>query len=148
MPGLPEITVAGTLTADPEIKYLDSGTCVANFTIAANDRRFDRESGEWIDASATFLRCSIWRQDAEHVTESLSKGDRVLATGVLKQRKWETDDGGKRTAFELAVSEIGASLKFATAELSKPQRRTSAEASTAGAASAGAGSSAPDEPPF
>ena len=147
MPGLPEITVAGTLTADPEIKYLDSGTCVANFTIAANDRRFDRERGEWVDASATFLRCSVWRQEAEHVTESLSKGDRVLATGVLKQQKWETD-GEKRTAFELAVSEIGASLKFATAELSKPQRKTPAEASTAGATPAGAGSSASDEPPF
>ena len=148
MSGLPEITVAGTVVADPTIKYLDSGAAVANFTIAANDRRFDRERGEWVDASATFLRCSIWRQEAEHVAESLSQGDRVLATGVLKQNKWETEQGEKRTAFELAVSEIGASLKFATARISKTRSSTPSQASAGGAVPAGAGSTAAGEPPF
>ena len=148
MSGLPEITVAGTLTADPEIKYLDSGACVANFTIAANDRRFDRDRGEWVDASATFLRCSIWRQEAEHVTESLAKGDRVLATGVLKQNSWETEEGEKRTAFQLAVSEIGASLKFAHARLSKTRRTAPAKATSDESTPAGAGTTAAGEPPF
>lgn len=146
MSGLPEITIAGTVVADPEIKYFNDGACVANFTVAANDRRFDRERGEWVDASATFLRCSIWRQEAEHVTESLSKGDRVLATGVLKQNKWETEQGEKRTAFELAVAEIGASLKFATAQITKPHRST--PAGTGSGAPAGVGASTSDEPPF
>ncbi|NYH78196.1 single-strand DNA-binding protein [Actinopolyspora biskrensis] len=122
MPGLPEVTVAGTLTADPEIKYFDSGVCVANFTVAANDRRFDKDQGQWVDASATFLRCQIWRQEAEHVVESLSKGNRVLVTGALKQRSWETEHGEKRTVMELAVTEIGASLKFATAAVRKATR--------------------------
>jgi single-strand DNA-binding protein len=148
MSGLPEITVAGTVVADPTIKYLDSGAAVATFTIAANDRRFDRERGEWVDASATFLRCSIWRREAEHVTESLAQGDRVLATGVLKQNKWETEQGEKRTAFELAVSEIGASLKFATARISKARRTTPSESGSGEGVPAGVGTTAADEPPF
>ncbi|WP_017974400.1 single-stranded DNA-binding protein [Actinopolyspora halophila] len=126
MPGLPEVTVAGTLTADPEIKYFDSGVCVANFTVAANDRRFDKDQGQWVDASATFLRCQIWRQEAEHVVESLSKGNRVLVTGALKQRSWETEHGEKRTVMELAVTEIGPSLKFATAAVRKATREAAA----------------------
>lgn len=152
MPGLPEVTVAGTLTADPEIKYLDSGACVANFTVAANDRRFDRDQGQWVDAGATFLRCQVWRQLAEHVTESLSKGQRVLVTGALKQRSYETPEGEKRTVFELAVSEIGPSLKFATATVRKTTR-TGTGSDPGGdawtsAVPAGAGASQPDEPPF
>jgi single-strand DNA-binding protein len=145
MSGLPEVTVAGTLVADPELKWLDSGACVANFTIAANDRRYDRERGEWVDGDATFLPCSIWRQQAEHVCESLSQGLRVLATGVLKQRKWETEHGEKRSAFELAVSEIGASLKFATATVAKTRGSTEPAPASSGAATPrGSG----DEPPF
>lgn len=149
MPGLPEVTVAGTLTADPEIKYLDSGVGVANFTVAANDRRFDREKGEWVDASATFLRCQVWRQLAEHVTESLARGQRVLVTGALKQRSYETAEGEKRTVFELAVSEIGPSLKFATTTVRKATRTSGGESggdpwgSTPATAPAAA-----DEPPF
>ena len=140
MNGLPEVTIAGALTADPEIKYLDSGACVANFTVAANDRRFDREKGAWVDGSATFLRCSVWNQMGEHVAESLFKGTRVLVSGVLKQRKWETDAGEKRTALELAVSEVGPSLKFATAAVKKAERSTGNPAPST--------SPADDEPPF
>lgn len=127
MSGLPEVTIAGALTADPEIKYLDSGACVANFTIACNARRFDRESGQWVDGDKTFLRCSIWNHPAEHVTESLTRGLRVLATGILKQRSFETEQGDKRTITELAVTEIGPSLKFATASVTKAQRNAVAE---------------------
>jgi len=150
MSGLPEVTITGTLVADPELKWFDSGACVANFTIAANDRRFDRDRNEWVDASATFLRCSIWRRDAEHVVESLSQGDRVVASGVLKQNKWENEHGEKRTAFELAVSEIGASLKFATAQISKARGTTPAETGSGEGvpAGVGAGTAAADEPPF
>lgn len=140
MNGLPEVTIAGALTADPEIKYLDSGACVANFTVAANDRRFDREKGAWVDGSATFLRCSVWNQMGEHVAESLFKGTRVLVSGVLKQRKWETDAGEKRSALELAVSEVGASLKFATTAVKKAERSTENAAPST--------SPADDEPPF
>ncbi|SDP87887.1 single-strand DNA-binding protein [Actinopolyspora xinjiangensis] len=144
MPGLPEVTVAGTLTADPEIKYLDSGVCVANFTVAANERRFDKDAGQWVDASATFLRCQLWRQEAEHAVESLSKGDRVLVTGALKQRSWETEHGEKRTVMELAVTEIGASLKFATATIRKTHRDTPTSSSGPTRASTGLST----EPPF
>ncbi|MBA8827100.1 single-strand DNA-binding protein [Saccharopolyspora lacisalsi] len=150
MSGLPEVTIAGTLVADPEIKYLDSGACVANFTIAANDRRFDRDRGEWVDASATFLRCQIWRQAAEHVVESLGKGQRVLAVGALKQRSYETAEGEKRTAFELNVTELGPSLKFATATVRKAARsNNSGDADPRGSAPpAGTSAKAADEPPF
>ncbi len=159
MPGLPEITTAGTLVADPELKFIDSGAAVVNFTIAANDRRYDRERGEWIDAGATFLRCSLWRQAAENVAQSLHKGDRVLVTGALKQREWTTEQGEKRTAFELAVNEIGPSLKFATAKVAKATRTTAGGNGTAASAedvwtsgpsapaTAGTGR-ASDEPPF
>ena len=140
MNGLPEVTIAGALTSDPEIKYLDSGACVANFTVAANDRRFDREKSAWVDGSATFLRCSVWNQMGEHVAESLFKGTRVLVSGVLKQRKWETDAGEKRSALELAVSEVGASLKFATTAVKKAERSTENTAPST--------SPTDDEPPF
>lgn len=161
MSGLPEVTVAGTVVADPEMKFFDSGACVANFTIASNDRRFDRESGEWVDAATTFLRCSIWRQQAENVVESLAKGTRVLATGALKQRSWETETGDKRSAMELAVTEVGVSLKLATAQARKPDRpngsATSSGSDPWGSAQSTAaakpamssqGSTVADEPPF
>lgn len=153
MTGLPEITVAGTLVADPELNFTTAGDAVANFRIAANDRRYDRDRGEWVDAGATFLRCSIWRQAAENVTESLHKGDRVLVTGVLKQRDYETQEGEKRTVYELAVTEIGPSLKFATATVRKLKRSTGATpttsdpwGSTPPPATTSGGFS--DEPPF
>lgn len=123
MNGLPEVTVVGTLVADPDFKFLHtSGDPVVNFTVAANSRRFDRERGEWVDGDATFLRCSLFRQAAENVSESLSKGDRVLVTGVLKQRSWETEQGDKRTVVELGVAEIGPSLRWATAKPNKAKR--------------------------
>lgn len=144
MNGLPEVTIVGTVVADPELKFVSSGDAVVNFTIAANSRRFDRDRGEWVDNKATFLRCSLWRQAAENVSESLSKGDRVIATGALEQRSYETDQGEKRTVYELAVTEIGPSLKWATAKVAKAKR------STTGAQANGFTPTAPvnDEPPF
>ena len=149
MSGLPEVTITGTLVADPELKWFDSGACVANFTLAANARRYDRERGEWVDGDTTFLRCSIWRRDAEHVVESLSQGDRVVASGVLKQNKWENEHGEKRSTFELAVTEIGPSLKFATATITKANRISSVPAGSNSSAAAGASVGGfSDEPPF
>lgn len=130
MSGLPEVTMTGTLVADPELKCLNSGDFVANFRIAANSRRYDRERGEWIDGDTTFLRCSIWRQAAENVAQSLTRGARVLVTGRLKQRSWETNEGEKRTAFELDVTDIGPSLKIATATVNKATRANGATASS------------------
>lgn len=119
MTGLPTVTVIGTLVADPELKATASGAFVANFTIAANDRKFDRDTNSWSDGEATFLRCSIWRQDAENLASTGRRGHRVIATGELRQRNWEDKDGQKRTVLELAATEVGISLKFATAEISK-----------------------------
>src|SRR5918997_5926990 len=111
MAGLPEITIAGTLVADPELRYLPTGVAVGNFTVAANDRRFDKATGRWVDHGATFLRCSVWREVAEHVAESLSRGVRVLLTGALRQREFHTTEGDKRTVFEVDVTEVGACLR-------------------------------------
>ncbi|WP_309117767.1 single-stranded DNA-binding protein [Saccharothrix sp.] len=122
MAGLPEVTVAGTLTADPELRFTQSGIAVANFTVAANDRRYDQQQGRWIDGDATFLRCTLWRQPAENLAGSLGKGARVLVTGTLRQRSYETDQGEKRTVMELDVAEIGASLRWATAKVTKATR--------------------------
>lgn len=149
MTGLPEITVAGTIVADPELRFTQAGTAVATFRVAANDRRYDRERGEWVDAGATFLRCSVWRQVAENVAESVYKGDRVLVTGVLKQSDYEKE-GEKRTSYDLNVTEIGVSLKFATAKTNKVKRSTGGEAAGDpwGSAPAGSGGGFSDEPPF
>lgn len=149
MAGLPEVTIAGTLTADPELRYTPNSVAVANFTVAANDRRYDANTNKWVDNGATFLRCSIWRQAAENVAASLNKGVRVLVTGQLKQRTYETKEGDKRTVFELDVTEIGASLKFATATVKKFTRDTGGTGSDDpwGSAPAGAGP-ANNEPPF
>src|SRR5215470_1204206 len=122
MAGLPEVTVAGTLTANPELRVIPTGASVASFIVAANDRRYDKTTGQWVDGDATFLRCQVWRDLAEHVTESLTKGTRVLVTGHLKQRSYTTREGDKRTVFELDVTEIGASLKFATVTVRKATR--------------------------
>ncbi|TAM88114.1 MAG: single-stranded DNA-binding protein [Jatrophihabitans sp.] len=108
----PSITVSGNLTADPELTMTRSGTAVATFTIASTPRLFDRASNRWRDGEALFLRCTIWRQPAEHVAE-LAKGTRVIATGRLKQHTFETRDGEKRTVTELDVDDIGPSLRFA-----------------------------------
>ncbi|WP_026918137.1 single-stranded DNA-binding protein [Gordonia shandongensis] len=116
------ITVVGNLTADPELRFTASGAPVANFTVASTPRTFDRQTNEWKDGEALFLRCSIWRDAAENVTESLTKGARVVVQGKLKQRSYETREGERRTVVELDVDEIGPSLRYATAKVTKTQR--------------------------
>jgi single-strand DNA-binding protein len=113
------ITVVGNLTADPELRYTQSGLAVANFTIASTPRSFDRQSNEWKDGEALFLRASCWREFAEHVASTLTKGSRVIAQGRLKQRSYDDRDGNKRTAIELEVDEIGPSLRYATAQVTR-----------------------------
>jgi single-strand DNA-binding protein len=119
MAGETVITVVGNLTSDPELRYTQSGLAVANFTIASTPRNFDRASNDWKDGEALFLRASVWREFAEHVAGSLTKGSRVIATGRLKQRSYETKEGEKRTSIELEVDEIGPSLRYATAQVTR-----------------------------
>jgi single-strand DNA-binding protein len=116
------ITVVGNLTADPELRFTPSGAAVANFTVASTPRIYDRQSSEWKDGEALFLRCNIWREAAENVAESLTRGSRVIVTGRLKQRSFETREGEKRTVFEVEVDEIGPSLRYATAKVNKASR--------------------------
>lgn len=115
------ITVVGNLTADPELRFTGSGAPVANFTIASTPRSYDKTRQEFVDGEPLFLRCSIWRDAAENVTESLAKGARVVAQGKLKQRTWETREGEKRTVVELEVDEIGPSLRYATAQVTRSE---------------------------
>ena len=115
------LTVIGNLTADPELKFTPAGAAVANFTIASTPRTFDKNSNEWKDGEALFMNCSIWRETAENVAESLTRGTRVIASGRLKQRSFEKD-GQKRTVIELEVEEIGPSLKYSTAKPNKVAR--------------------------
>src|ERR687888_1622797 len=126
MAGDTTITVIGNLTADPELRFTQSGAAVANFTVASTPRTLDRQSGEWKDGEALFLRCNIWRQAAENVAESLTRGARVIVNGRLKQRSFETREGEKRTVIELDVDEIGPSLRYATAKVNRTQRGSSA----------------------
>ncbi|HLU29292.1 MAG TPA: single-stranded DNA-binding protein [Glycomyces sp.] len=116
------ITVIGNLTADPELRFTQSGVAVASFTIASTPRTFDRQANEWKDGEALFLRCSIWRDAAENVAESLEKGSRVVAQGRLKQRSFTDREGQNRTTIELDVDEIGPSLRYATAKATRVQR--------------------------
>ena len=119
MAGETIITVVGNLTADPELRYTQNGLAVANFTIASTPRTFDRASNEWKDGEALFLRASVWRDFAEHVAGSLTKGSRVVATGRLRQRSYQDREGQNRTAIELEVDEIGPSLRYATAQVTR-----------------------------
>ena len=119
------ITVVGNLTADPELRFTPSGAAVANFTVASTPRMFDRQTNEWKDGEALFLRCNVWRQAAENVAESLTRGARVVVTGRLKQRSFETKEGEKRTVIELDVDEVGPSLRYATAKVNRTQRGSS-----------------------
>jgi single-strand DNA-binding protein len=162
MAGETVITVVGNLTADPELRFTPSGAAVASLTIASTPRTYDRASGEWKDGEALFLRCSVWRQAAENVAESLQRGMRVVAQGRLKQRSFETREGEKRTVVEMDIDEIGPSLRYATAKVNKTQRGSSGGGgfgASGGAAAAPADdpwSTAPpagsggftDEPPF
>ncbi|MCA5894154.1 single-stranded DNA-binding protein [Isoptericola sp. NEAU-Y5] len=122
MAGDTVITVIGNLTADPELRFTPSGAAVANFTIASTPRLFDRQTNEWKDGDTLFLRCSIWRDAAENVAESLTKGMRVIAQGRLTQRSYETREGEKRTVVELQVDEVGPSLRSASAKVTRAQR--------------------------
>jgi single-strand DNA-binding protein len=163
------ITLIGNLTDDPELRFTPSGAAVAKFRIASTPRYLDRQSGEWKDGEALFLTCNVWRQAAEHVAESLQRGTRVIVSGRLKQRTYETREGEKRTVFEVEVDEIGPSLRYATAKVQKMSRSSgggfgggsgapsddpwasATPAAPAGAAASGGAGSGPgfqDEPPF
>lgn len=161
MSGETIVHLAGNLTADPEMKFLGSGAAVCSFTVASTPRTFDKASGEWRDGDALFMRCSVWRAQAESVAESLVRGTRVMVSGRLKQRSFETSAGEKRTVVEMEVDEIGASLKYANVKVNKVSRSSNGGSSfgssgTGGGAAAedpwGSTQSAPvgqdEEPPF
>ncbi|EMY32709.1 single stranded DNA-binding protein [Arthrobacter crystallopoietes BAB-32] len=122
MAGETVITVVGNLTSDPELRFTPSGSAVANFTVASTPRTFDRQSNEWKDGETLFLRASVWREAAENVAETLTKGTRVIVQGRLKSRSYETKEGEKRTVIELEVDEIGPSLRYASAKVTRTQR--------------------------
>ena len=122
MAGETVITVIGNLTGDPEMRATPSGSMVANFTIASTPRTFDRQTNEWKDGEAMFLRCSLWREQAENAVESLTKGMRVIAQGNLKMRSYDDKEGNRRTVTELEVDEIGPSLRFASAKVTRTNR--------------------------
>lgn len=130
------LTIVGNLTADPELRFTPSGVAVANMTVASTPRTYDRQSGGWRDGETLFLRVTAWRQLGEHAAESLSRGDRVVVTGRLRQKNYETRDGDKRTALELHADELAPSLRYATVKIAKMARQE------------GGGQVADDEPPF
>src|SRR5690242_8231728 len=148
MAGETIITVVGNLTADPELRFTPSGAAVASFTVASTPRTFDRQTNEWKDGDALFLRCSIWRQAAENVAESLQRGMRVVVTGRLQQRSYETREGEKRTVVEMQVDEVGPSLRYATAKVNRTQRGSSGGGGfgSSGSDSGGGGSAPADDP--
>lgn len=161
MAGEPQISIVGNLVEDPELRFTPSGVAVARFRVASTPRSFDRQSNEWKDGETTFLSCQVWRQYAENVAESLTKGARVIVVGRLKQRSYETNAGEKRTVYEVDVDDVGPALRSATAKVSKVSRGSgdfggngngggnngrSAGADDPWATPVGAGSS--DEPPF
>lgn len=160
MAGETVITVVGNLTADPELRYTNNGVPVANFTIASTPRSFDKASGEWKDGEALFLRASVWRDFAEHVAGSLTKGMRVIAQGRLSQRSYQDREGNQRAAIELEVDEIGPSLRYATAQVVRAGRSqnpagspaadqwATAQPAGSGSWSAAAPGSFGDETPF
>jgi single-strand DNA-binding protein len=116
------LTITGNLTADPELRFTGTGTAVAAFTVAASRRVYDQASGQWKDGDTLFLRCSAWRDLADHAAETLEKGMRVIVTGRLRQRSYETTDGDKRTVYELDADDVGPSLKWATAKIARASR--------------------------
>ncbi|HEX6325636.1 MAG TPA: single-stranded DNA-binding protein [Jiangellaceae bacterium] len=149
MAGETIITLVGNLTDDPELRFTPSGAPVANFRVASTPRTFDRQTGEWKDGDPLFMSCAVWRQAAENAAESLQRGMRVIVTGRLKQRSYETRDGQQRTVVELDVDEIGPSLKYATAKVTRTQRSGSGFGGGAQSAPAGGDpwSTAPAGPP-
>jgi single-strand DNA-binding protein len=139
MAGETVITVVGNLVDDPELRFTPSGAAVANFRIASTPRTFDRQANEWKDGEALFLSCSVWRQAAENVAESLTRGMRVVVQGRLKARSYETREGEKRTVFEIEVEEVGPSLKYATAKVTKATRSGGGGSGYGGGAPQGGG---------
>ena len=142
MAGETVITVVGNLVDDPELRFTPSGAAVANFRIASTPRTFDKQTNEWKDGDALFLSCSVWRQAAENVAESLQRGMRVVVQGRLKARTYETREGEKRTVFEIEVEEVGPSLKYATAKVTRTTRQGG------GGGYSGGGQSAPADDPW
>ncbi|MGW2832093.1 single-stranded DNA-binding protein [Streptomyces sp. NPDC001286] len=155
------ITVVGNLTDDPELRYTPSGVAMAKFTVASTPRAYDKQSGQWQDGTAMFLRCTAWRELAEHIADTLAKGTRVVVTGRLRQHNWQTDQGENRSMLALEADDIGPSLRFATAKVTKAHRNGAAPsgpandawntAAPAGAAPANGGWSTTvvgGEPPF
>ncbi|WP_255470796.1 single-stranded DNA-binding protein [Pseudarthrobacter sp. B4EP4b] len=152
MAGETTITVIGNLTSDPELRFTPSGSAVANFTIASTPRTFDPQSNEWKDGETLFLRASVWREAAENVAESLTKGMRVIVTGRLKSRSYETKEGEKRTVIELEVDEIGPSLRYASAKVNRTQGSNPGGQASGGSGNQASGSqgsqSAPQDDPW
>lgn len=145
MAGETTLTLIGNLTNDPELRFTPSGSAVANFTIASTPRIFDRQANEWKDGETLFLRAAVWKEAAENVAESLTKGTRVIASGRLKSRSYETKEGEKRTVIEFEVDEIGPSLKNANVKVTRTQRNAQGGGFSGGNASAWGGDS---EPPY
>ena len=158
------VTVIGNLTSDPELRFTPSGAAVASFTVASSSRVLDKTTNEWKDGESVFMRCSVWRQYAENVAESLTKGTRVIVSGRLRQRSYETREGEKRTVMELEVDDVGPALRYATAKVNRVQRQgggfgeggsgagagsfSSAQTDDPWASGAAGGAPAYDEPPF
>ena len=151
------VTVVGNLTADPELRFTPSGAAVASFTVAASSRYLDRQTNEWKDTDPVFMRCSVWRQYAENVAESLTKGTRVIVQGRLKQRSYETREGEKRTVVEMEVDDVGPALRYATAKITRTARGDGGGGGGGGGFGGGAPADDPwasagpaggDEPPF
>jgi single-strand DNA-binding protein len=147
MAGDTTITVIGNLTDDPELRFTPSGAAVAKFRVASTPRFMDRQSGEWKDGDPLFLQCTVWRQAAENVAESLQRGARVIVSGRLRQRSYETREGEKRTVIELEVDEIGPSLRYATAKVQKMSRSSGGGGfGASGGAGGGGGGGYADDP--
>jgi single-strand DNA-binding protein len=153
------ITVVGNLTNDPELRFTPSGAAVASFTVASSSRYLDKATNEWKDADPVYMRCSVWRQYAENVAETLTKGTRVIVTGRLKQRSYETREGEKRTVMEMEVDDVGPALRYATAKVNRISREGGGGGASGGSsgggapaddpwASNGGGGASFDEPPF
>jgi single-strand DNA-binding protein len=141
MAGETVITVIGNLTADPELRFTPSGAAVATFTVASTPRKYNAQTSQWEDGDALFMRCNIWRQAAENVAESLTRGARVVVSGRLRQRSFETKEGEKRIVVELEVEEVGPSLKYATAKVNKASRGSGDGGFAGGNARSGDGAS-------
>lgn len=154
MAGDTVITVIGNLTADPELRWTQSGAAVADFTVASTPRTYDRNAGEWRDGDTLFMRCSVWRDTAENVAESLRKGMRVIVQGRLTQRSYDTQQGERRTVVELQVDEVGPSLRRARAQVTRVQAQAASASASGGAGGVdpwgaqGGAASFGSEPPF